>query len=106
MSSVAVLTPEAGHTAVASGPGDLWLVPEMRPTSPPRAFPLRRKEAPGEGRSPASGVGSRSGPVASVITQVFTCPWRSVATSSGGEEAKVCLDIMQRTGAHIELCPG
>lgn len=43
-----------------------------------------------------------------VCTQVFHVPleerrYKDNSQFGEGEEAKVCLDIMQRTGAHIEL---
>uniref|UniRef100_A0A668AWA3 Vigilin n=1 Tax=Myripristis murdjan TaxID=586833 RepID=A0A668AWA3_9TELE len=72
--------------------------------------PLPEKGAPGEkAGEPASAWGSKIRPIkASVITQVFHVPleerrYKDNSQFGEGEEAKVCLDIMQRTGAHIEL---
>ncbi|KAJ0055554.1 hypothetical protein NL108_005379, partial [Boleophthalmus pectinirostris] len=72
--------------------------------------PLPEKGTPGEktGEQP-SAWGSKIRPIkASVITQVFHVPleerrYKDNSQFGEGEEAKVCLDIMQRTGAHIEL---
>uniref|UniRef100_A0A8D3DSM3 Vigilin n=1 Tax=Scophthalmus maximus TaxID=52904 RepID=A0A8D3DSM3_SCOMX len=72
--------------------------------------PLPEKGAPGEkAGEPASAWGSKIRPIkASVITQVFHVPleerrYKDNSQFGEGEEAKVCLEIMQRTGAHIEL---
>uniref|UniRef100_A0A673CXW3 Vigilin n=1 Tax=Sphaeramia orbicularis TaxID=375764 RepID=A0A673CXW3_9TELE len=72
--------------------------------------PLPEKGTPGEKTGePASAWGSKIRPIkASVITQVFHVPleerrYKDNSQFGEGEEAKVCLDIMQRTGAHIEL---
>ncbi|MED6259937.1 hypothetical protein ATANTOWER_017962, partial [Ataeniobius toweri] len=72
--------------------------------------PLPEKGAPGEkSGEPASAWGSKIRPIkASVITQVFHVPleerrYKDNSQFGEGEEAKVCLDIMHRTGAHIEL---
>uniref|UniRef100_A0A4W6D2Q0 Vigilin n=1 Tax=Lates calcarifer TaxID=8187 RepID=A0A4W6D2Q0_LATCA len=93
-----------------SGPG---CVPEDEAYIPTylEAFPpLPEKGAPGEkAGEPASAWGSKIRPIkASVITQVFHVPleerrYKDNSQFGEGEEAKVCLDIMQRTGAHIEL---
>ncbi|MEQ2161014.1 hypothetical protein GOODEAATRI_005327, partial [Goodea atripinnis] len=92
------------------GPG---CVPEDEAYIPTylEAFPpLPEKGAPGEkSGEPASAWGSKIRPIkASVITQVFHVPleerrYKDNSQFGEGEEAKVCLDIMHRTGAHIEL---
>uniref|UniRef100_A0A8C9SZF8 Vigilin n=1 Tax=Scleropages formosus TaxID=113540 RepID=A0A8C9SZF8_SCLFO len=71
--------------------------------------PLPEKGPPGEKGGELTGAWSKIRPIkASVITQVFHVPleerrYRDNGQFGEGEEAKVCLDIMQRTGAHIEL---
>uniref|UniRef100_A0AAQ5YMA6 Vigilin n=1 Tax=Amphiprion ocellaris TaxID=80972 RepID=A0AAQ5YMA6_AMPOC len=116
MSSVAVLTPES-FAEHRSGLKDQEItgscVPEDEAYIPTylEAFPpLPEKGAPGEkAGEPASAWGSKIRPIkASVITQVFHVPleerrYKDNSQFGEGEEAKVCLDIMQRTGAHIEL---
>ncbi|XP_040887218.1 vigilin [Toxotes jaculatrix] len=115
MSSVAVLTPEsfAEHRSGLKDQEITGCVPEDEAYIPTylEAFPpLPEKGAPGEkaGES-ASAWGSKIRPIkASVITQVFHVPleerrYKDNSQFGEGEEAKVCLDIMQRTGAHIEL---
>ncbi|CAL1590915.1 unnamed protein product [Knipowitschia caucasica] len=115
MSSVAVLTPEsfAEHRSGLKDQEITGCVPEDEAYIPTylEAFPpLPEKGTPGEktGEQP-SAWGSRIRPIkASVITQVFHVPleerrYKDNSQFGEGEEAKVCLDIMQRTGAHIEL---
>ncbi|KAL3046382.1 hypothetical protein OYC64_004399 [Pagothenia borchgrevinki] len=115
MSSVAVLTPEsfAEHRSGLKDQENTGCVPEDEAYIPTylEAFPpLPEKEAPGEkAGEPASAWGGKIRPIkASVITQVFHVPleerrYKDNSQFGEGEEAKVCLDIMQRTGAHIEL---
>ncbi|XP_042368369.1 vigilin [Plectropomus leopardus] len=115
MSSVAVLTPEsfAEHRSGLKDQEISGCVPEDEAYIPTylEAFPpLPEKGAPGEkAGEPASAWGSKIRPIkASVITQVFHVPleerrYKDNSQFGEGEEAKVCLDIMQRTGAHIEL---
>ncbi|XP_076580372.1 vigilin [Chaetodon auriga] len=115
MSSVAVLTPEsfAEHRSGLKDQEIAGCVPEDEAYIPTylEAFPpLPEKGAPGEkAGEPASAWGSKIRPIkASVITQVFHVPleerrYKDNSQFGEGEEAKVCLDIMQRTGAHIEL---
>ncbi|PWA28929.1 hypothetical protein CCH79_00012951 [Gambusia affinis] len=115
MSSVAVLTPEsfAEHRSGLKDQEITGCVPEDEAYIPTylEAFPpLPEKGAPGEKTGePASAWGSKIRPIkASVITQVFHVPleerrYKDNSQFGEGEEAKVCLDIMQRTGAHIEL---
>ncbi|KAM9836722.1 vigilin [Aulostomus maculatus] len=115
MSSVAVLTPEsfAEHRSGLKDQEIAGCVPEDEAYIPTylEAFPpLPEKGAPGEKTGePASAWGGKIRPIkASVITQVFHVPleerrYKDNSQFGEGEEAKVCLDIMQRTGAHIEL---
>ncbi|KAM4611304.1 vigilin [Polymixia lowei] len=115
MSSVAVLTPEsfAEHRSGLKDQEITGCVPEDEAYIPTylEAFPpLPEKGAPGEkAGEPAGAWGSKIRPIkASVITQVFHVPleerrYKDNSQFGEGEEAKVCLDIMQRTGAHIEL---
>uniref|UniRef100_A0A8C7WRB1 Vigilin n=1 Tax=Oryzias sinensis TaxID=183150 RepID=A0A8C7WRB1_9TELE len=115
MSSVAVLTPEsfAEHRSGLKDQDLTGCVPEDEAYIPTylEAFPpLPEKGTPGEkSGEPASAWGSKIRPIkASVITQVFHVPleerrYKDNSQFGEGEEAKVCLDIMQRTGAHIEL---
>uniref|UniRef100_A0A8C5BB92 K Homology domain-containing protein n=1 Tax=Gadus morhua TaxID=8049 RepID=A0A8C5BB92_GADMO len=75
------------------------------------AFPPLPEKTAAEAKAgePSGAWGSKIKPIkASVITQVFHVPleerrYRDNGQFGEGEEAKVCLDIMQRTGAHIEL---
>ncbi|XP_061525204.1 vigilin isoform X2 [Phycodurus eques] len=112
MSSVAVLTAEsfAEHRSGLKDQEIIGCVPEDEAYIPTylEAFPpLPEKGAPGEKAAPA--WGSKIRPIkASVITQVFHVPleerrYKDNSQFGEGEEAKVCLDIMQRTEAHIEL---
>uniref|UniRef100_A0AAQ5X7A2 Vigilin n=1 Tax=Amphiprion ocellaris TaxID=80972 RepID=A0AAQ5X7A2_AMPOC len=111
MSSVAVLTPES-FAEHRSGLKDQEITEDEAyiPTYLEAFPPLPEKGAPGEkAGEPASAWGSKIRPIkASVITQVFHVPleerrYKDNSQFGEGEEAKVCLDIMQRTGAHIEL---
>ncbi|XP_058479525.1 vigilin [Solea solea] len=115
MSSVAVLTPESfaehrsglkDHEITGCVPEDEAYIPTYLEAFPP----LPEKGAPGEkAGEPASAWGSKIRPIkASIITQVFHVPleerrYKDNSQFGEGEEAKVCLEIMQRTGAHIEL---
>ncbi|KTF81679.1 hypothetical protein cypCar_00017836, partial [Cyprinus carpio] len=71
--------------------------------------PLPDKGTPGEKTGEPARAWSKIRPIkASVITQVFHVPleerrYKDNSQFGEGEEAKVCLDIMQKTGAHIEL---
>ncbi|XP_061768431.1 vigilin [Nerophis ophidion] len=115
MSSVAVLTPEsfAEHRSGLKDQEMMGCVPEDEAYIPTylEAFPpLPEKGAPGEKAGEvAPAWGGKIRPIkASVITQVFHVPleerrYKDNSQFGEGEEAKVCLDIMQRTGAHIEL---
>lgn len=110
-----MLTPEsfAEHRSGLKDQEITGCVPEDEAYIPTylEAFPpLPEKGTPGEKTGePASAWGSKIRPIkASVITQVFHVPleerrYKDNSQFGEGEEAKVCLDIMQRTGAHIEL---
>uniref|UniRef100_A0A8C7RSE7 Vigilin n=1 Tax=Oncorhynchus mykiss TaxID=8022 RepID=A0A8C7RSE7_ONCMY len=108
MSSVAVLTPESFAEHRSGVPEDEAYIPTYLEAFPPLP---ENKGAPGDkSGEPAGAWGSKIRPIkASVITQVFNVPLEerrykdNSQFGDGGEEAKVCLDIMQRTGAHIEL---
>ncbi|XP_069775955.1 vigilin-like isoform X2 [Narcine bancroftii] len=114
MSSVAVLTPES-FAEHRSGLGDQETrggVPEDEAYIPTylEAFPpLPEKGVPGDKTGEPVGAWSKIRPIkSSVITQVFHVPleerrYKDNSQFGEGEEAKVCLDIMQKTGAHIEL---
>uniref|UniRef100_A0A671R3D7 High density lipoprotein-binding protein n=1 Tax=Sinocyclocheilus anshuiensis TaxID=1608454 RepID=A0A671R3D7_9TELE len=114
MSSVAVLTQES-FAEHRSGLKDVEItgrVPEDEAYIPTylEAFPpLPDKGTPGEKTGEPAGAWSKIRPIkASVITQVFHVPleerrYKDNSQFGEGEEAKVCLDIMQKTGAHIEL---
>uniref|UniRef100_A0A673KK29 Vigilin n=1 Tax=Sinocyclocheilus rhinocerous TaxID=307959 RepID=A0A673KK29_9TELE len=114
MSSVAVLTQES-FAEHRSGLKDVEItgrVPEDEAYIPTylEAFPpLPDKGTPGEKTGEPASAWSKIRPIkASVITQVFHVPleerrYKDNSQFGEGEEAKVCLDIMQKTGAHIEL---
>uniref|UniRef100_A0A670Z7X9 Vigilin n=1 Tax=Pseudonaja textilis TaxID=8673 RepID=A0A670Z7X9_PSETE len=106
MSSVAVLTPESFAEHRSGGvPEDEAYIPTYLEAFPP----LPEKGAPGERSSEFTGVWNKIRPIkSSVITQVFHVPleerrYKDNSQFGEGDEAKVCVDIMQKTGAHIEL---
>ncbi|KAK6478014.1 vigilin [Huso huso] len=114
MSSVAVLTAEsfAEHRSglkdeemAGNFPVDEAYIPTYLEAFPP----LPEKGAPGETSGESGGAWSKIRPIkSSVITQVFHVPleerrYKDNSQFGEGEEAKLCLDIMQKTGAHIEL---
>ncbi|KAG7243415.1 hypothetical protein INR49_011872 [Caranx melampygus] len=119
MSSVAVLTPEsfAEHRSGLKDQEITGCVPEDEayiPTYLEASLRCRRREH--QGRRPGSRLlrgAARSGPSKppsspSEERGVFHVPleerrYKDNSQFGEGEEAKVCLDIMQRTGAHIEL---
>ncbi|MGH0189957.1 UNVERIFIED_CONTAM: hypothetical protein FKN15_040529 [Acipenser sinensis] len=92
--------------ALADGvPADEAYIPTYLEAFPP----LPEKGAPGETSGESGGAWSKIRPIkSSVITQVFHIPleerrYKDNSQFGEGEEAKLCLDIMQKTGAHIEL---
>ncbi|KAJ8254798.1 hypothetical protein GJAV_G00197460 [Gymnothorax javanicus] len=114
MGSVAVLTQEsfAEHLSGLKDAETAGRAPEEEAYVPTylEAFPpLPEKGVQGEKLGEPAGAWGKIRPIkASVITQVFHAPleerrYRDNSQFGEGEEAKVCLDIMQRTGAHIEL---
>ncbi|KAG8508285.1 Vigilin [Galemys pyrenaicus] len=97
-----------------SGAGPRLRLPSEEESDPPTykdAFPpLPEKAACLEGApEPAGAWGNKIRPIkASVITQVFHVPleerkYKDMHQFGEGEQAKICLEIMQRTGAHLEL---
>ncbi|XP_012889101.1 PREDICTED: vigilin [Dipodomys ordii] len=117
MSSVAVLTQES-FAEHRSGliPQQLKVTTlnseeESDPPTYKDAFPpLPEKAACLENaQEPAGAWSNKIRPIkASVITQVFHVPleerkYKDMNQFGEGEQAKICLEIMQRTGAHLEL---
>lgn len=83
---------------------------ESDPPTYKDAFPpLPEKAVGGETPSEPAGAWSKIRPIkSSVITQVFHVPleerrYKDMAQFGEGEQAKICLDIMQKTGAQLEL---
>uniref|UniRef100_A0A8C3RUK2 Vigilin n=1 Tax=Chelydra serpentina TaxID=8475 RepID=A0A8C3RUK2_CHESE len=116
MSSVAVLTQEsfAEHrSGLAQQQVKVAALNSEEENDPPTykdAFPpLPEKAACLETAQEPAGAWSKIRPIkASVITQVFHVPleerkYKDMNQFGEGEQAKICLDIMQKTGAHLEL---
>uniref|UniRef100_A0A8C0U030 Vigilin n=1 Tax=Cyanistes caeruleus TaxID=156563 RepID=A0A8C0U030_CYACU len=116
MSSVAVLTQEsfAEHrSGLAQQQVKVTALNSEEENDPPtykEAFPPLPEKAPClETAQEPSGPWSKIRPIkASVITQVFHVPleerkYKDMNQFGEGEQAKICLDIMQKTGAHLEL---
>ncbi|XP_054242308.1 vigilin isoform X2 [Indicator indicator] len=116
MSSVAVLTQEsfAEHrSGLAQQQVKVTALNSEEENDPPtykEAFPPLPEKAPClEAAQEPSGPWSKIRPIkASVITQVFHVPleerkYKDMNQFGEGEQAKICLDIMQKTGAHLEL---
>ncbi|XP_071999312.1 vigilin [Engystomops pustulosus] len=116
MSSVAVLTQESfdehrsGLTQPAVRVAALESEEENDPPTYKDAFPpLPEKSVAGETTSEPAGAWSKIRPIkSSIITQVFHVPleerrYKDMAQFGEGEQAKICLDIMQKTGAQLEL---
>ncbi|XP_072896689.1 high density lipoprotein binding protein a isoform X1 [Hemitrygon akajei] len=116
MSSVAVLTPEsfAEHRsgldeqqvqANVGSEDETDLVPTYKEAFPP----LPEKATSVETTAEPSGAWTKIRPLkSSLITQVFHVPleerkYKEMNQFGEGDQAKICLDIMQKTGAHIEL---
>ncbi|NXG70918.1 VIGLN protein, partial [Baryphthengus martii] len=83
---------------------------ENDPPTYKEAFPPLPEKAPClEAAQEPAGPWSKIRPIkASVITQVFHVPleerkYKDMNQFGEGEQAKICLDIMQKTGAHLEL---
>ncbi|NXY47741.1 VIGLN protein, partial [Ceuthmochares aereus] len=117
MSSVAVLTQEsfAEHrSGLAQQQVKVTALNSEEENDPPtykEAFPPLPEKAPClEASQEPAGPWSKIRPIkASVITQqVFHVPleerkYKDMNQFGEGEQAKICLDIMQKTGAHLEL---
>lgn len=117
MSSVAVLTQESfaehrsGLVPQQIKVATLNSEEESDPPTYKDAFPpLPEKAACLENaQEPAGAWSNKIRPIkASVITQVFHVPleerkYKDMNQFGEGEQAKICLEIMQRTGAHLEL---
>uniref|UniRef100_A0A8C9JPR6 Vigilin n=1 Tax=Panthera tigris altaica TaxID=74533 RepID=A0A8C9JPR6_PANTA len=117
MSSVAVLTQESfaehrsGLVPQQIKVATLNSEEESDPPTYKDAFPpLPEKSACLENaQEPAGAWSNKIRPIkASVITQVFHVPleerkYKDMNQFGEGEQAKICLEIMQRTGAHLEL---
>uniref|UniRef100_A0A672JEM3 Vigilin n=1 Tax=Salarias fasciatus TaxID=181472 RepID=A0A672JEM3_SALFA len=114
MSSVAVLTQESFNEH-RSG-----LLPEQRPSAgeDEEALPTYKEAFPPLPEKAASPEGTQEvahtwtakiRPIkSSIITQVFHVPleerkYKDINQFGEGDQAKVCVDIMHKTGAHLEL---
>ncbi|XP_066454614.1 vigilin [Eleutherodactylus coqui] len=116
MSSVAVLTQESfdeHRSGLAQPAVRVAAIGSEEESDPPTykdAFPpLPEKAVGSETPSEPVGAWSKIRPIkSSVITQVFHVPleerrYKDMAQFGEGEQAKICLDIMQKTGAQLEL---
>ncbi|XP_061833456.1 high density lipoprotein binding protein a isoform X1 [Nerophis lumbriciformis] len=116
MSSVAVLTQESFNEhrigllqEQGGGPG-AGEEEEALPTYKDAFPPLPEKAATTEGtQETTSAWASKLRPLkSSVITQVFHVPleerkYKDINQFGEGDQGKVCVDIMHKTGAHLEL---
>ncbi|XP_068599138.1 high density lipoprotein binding protein a isoform X1 [Brachionichthys hirsutus] len=120
MSSVAVLTQESfnehrsgllmeqsGVPVAGTGAG---VEEEVLPTYKDAFPPLPEKAASPEGTQETTNAWtSKIRPLkSSIITQVFHVPleerkYKDINQFGEGDQAKVCVDIMHKTGAHLEL---
>uniref|UniRef100_A0A8C8K4G1 Vigilin n=1 Tax=Oncorhynchus tshawytscha TaxID=74940 RepID=A0A8C8K4G1_ONCTS len=114
MSSVAVLTQESFNEhrsgLVAEQAGSSSAGDEEAPAYKDAFPPLPEKAASPEGtQEPVNAWTSKIRPLkSSVITQVFHVPleerkYKDINQFGEGDQAKVCVDIMHKTGAHLEL---
>ncbi|OCT78799.1 vigilin [Xenopus laevis] len=116
MSSVAVLTQESfdehrsGLTAPSVAVAAIGSEQETDPPTYKDAFPpLPEKAVGNETQAEPVGAWSKIRPIkSSIITQVFHVPleerkYKDMAQFGEGDQAKICLDIMQKTGAQLEL---
>ncbi|XP_024114688.1 high density lipoprotein binding protein a isoform X2 [Oryzias melastigma] len=119
MSSVAVLTqesfnehrsgllPEQSGAAVAgpSGREEEDALPTYKDAFPP----LPERAATPDGTQETTNAWTKIRPLkSSIITQVFHVPleerkYKDINQFGEGDQAKVCVDIMHKTGAHLEL---
>ncbi|XP_038572667.1 high density lipoprotein binding protein a isoform X3 [Micropterus salmoides] len=116
MSSVAVLTQESfnehrsGLLPEQSGGTSAGEEEEALPTYKDAFPPLPEKASSPEGtQETANAWTSKIRPLkSSIITQVFHVPleerkYKDINQFGEGDQAKVCVDIMHKTGAHLEL---
>lgn len=119
MSSVAVLTQESFNEhrsgllpeqSGAAGAGTSGEEEDALPTYKDAFPPLPEKASSPEGtQETANAWTSKIRPLkSSIITQVFHVPleerkFKDINQFGEGEQAKVCVDIMHKTGAHLEL---
>uniref|UniRef100_A0AAX7V0S1 Vigilin n=1 Tax=Astatotilapia calliptera TaxID=8154 RepID=A0AAX7V0S1_ASTCA len=116
MSSVAVLTQEtfnahrSGLLPEQGGGPSAGEDEEALPTYKEAFPPLPEKAAQPEGTQETSSAwASKIRPLkSSIITQVFHVPleerkYKDINQFGEGDQAKVCVDIMHKTGAHLEL---
>ncbi|XP_062306966.1 high density lipoprotein binding protein a isoform X1 [Osmerus eperlanus] len=99
-------SPAPRPAAGPSGAGDEEALPTYKDAFPP----LPEKASSPEGtQQPANAWTSNIRPLkSSVITQVFHVPleerkYKDINQFGEGDQAKVCVDIMHKTGAHLEL---
>uniref|UniRef100_A0A3P8Y038 Vigilin n=1 Tax=Esox lucius TaxID=8010 RepID=A0A3P8Y038_ESOLU len=115
MSSVAVLTQESFNEHRSGlvcpyppfiGAGDEEALPTYKDAFPPLP---EKASSPDGTQEPANAWTSKIRPLkSSVITQVFHVPleerkYKDINQFGEGDQAKVCVDIMHKTGAHLEL---
>uniref|UniRef100_A0A3Q3WA91 Vigilin n=1 Tax=Mola mola TaxID=94237 RepID=A0A3Q3WA91_MOLML len=117
MSSVAVLTQESFNehrsgllpeqtAAAGTGAGE---EEDALPTYKDAFPPLPEKAASPEGTQETATAWTKIRPLkSSIITQVFHVPleerkYKDINQFGEGDQAKVCVDIMHKTGAHLEL---
>ncbi|XP_028650653.1 high density lipoprotein binding protein a isoform X2 [Erpetoichthys calabaricus] len=119
MSSVAVLTQESfiehrsgllpeqqcADAGVSAGSDDEGSLPTYKEAFPP----LPEKVASPDGSRDTTNVWTKIRPIkSSIITQVFHVPleerkYKDMNQFGEGDQAKICVDIMHKTGAHLEL---
>ncbi|KAJ8375213.1 hypothetical protein SKAU_G00057930 [Synaphobranchus kaupii] len=120
MSSVAVLTQEsfnehrsgllpeqagAASAGLSGSGGDEEVLPTYKDAFPP----LPEKASSPDGTQDSANAWTKIKPLkSSVITQVFHVPleerkYKDINQFGEGDQAKICVDIMHRTGAHLEL---
>uniref|UniRef100_A0AAR2LEX9 Vigilin n=1 Tax=Pygocentrus nattereri TaxID=42514 RepID=A0AAR2LEX9_PYGNA len=110
MSSVAVLTQESFNEhrsgLLPEQVGDEDNLPTYKDAFPPLPEKAMSSEGPQEAGNAWT---SKIRPLrSSIITQVFHVPleerkYKDMNQFGEGDQAKVCVDIMQKTGAHLEL---
>ncbi|XP_008305571.1 high density lipoprotein binding protein a [Cynoglossus semilaevis] len=114
MSSVAVLTQESfnehrsGLLPEQSGGPNAGEEEDALPTYKEAFPPLPEKAASTEGTQETVWTSKIRPLKSSIITQVFHVPleerrYKDINQFGEGDQAKVCVDIMNKTGAHLEL---